>query len=202
MIQDPLPSSSHREVVHAVQLFDDVESLGVAAAAFLAVGWPAEHTLLVVATTAHWNAIAPRLEAHGVPVAEAIDSGRLVVRDARVTLDAFLRHECIDPDAFDATVGQLVRSLAAHGRPLRIFGEMVDLLACTGDYHGAEQLEGLWNRLAENQAFALFCGYSASTFGDPRSRDALRRICDTHEHVYSNPSDLLGSFLVDAAHAN
>ncbi len=202
MILDPLPPSSPTEAAHAVQLFDDGESLGAAVAAFLAVGWPAGDTLVVVATSAHWSAIAPRLEALGVPVAEAIASDRLIVRDARGTLDGFLHHECIDPDSFDATVGHLVRTLAAHGRPLRIFGEMVDLLAITGDYHGAEQLESLWNRLGEDQPFVLFCGYSAATFGDPRSLDALRRICDTHEHVHSNPSDLLGSFLVDAAHAN
>ena len=182
---------------HSAQLFDDRDSRAAAVSAFFATGWHAGDTLLIVASAFHWVAISQRLEALGVPVADAIDSGRLTVRDAGETLARFRHHERLDARCFDATVGGLVRTLAARGPRLRIFGEMVDLLAGSGDYAGAEELEELWNGLAQREPFVLFCGYSASTFGDPRSRAALRRICDAHEHVHTSPTDLLGSFLVD-----
>jgi hypothetical protein len=198
-LEEVLDGPASAEPRHSTQLFDDRDSRAAAVSAFLATGWRAGDTLLVVASAFHWVAISHRLEARGVPVVDAIESGRLVVRDAHQTLAGFLHHEQLDEHGFHATVGDLVRTLAARGPRVRIFGEMVDLLAGSGDYAGAEHLEALWNGLAEREPFVLFCGYSASTFGDPRSRAALRRICAAHEHVHTNPDDLLGSFLIDAS---
>jgi hypothetical protein len=185
------------EAAHSVQLFDELDSLARTVAAFLAAGWHAGDTLLVVATAEHWSAIAARLLAIGLPLPAAIASGRLTLRDAGRTLDLFRQHEQLDPARFEATVGRLVDSLAARGPRLRIFGEMVDLLAGSGAFRCAEQLEALWNELASRQPFALMCGYTATAFGDPRSQEALRRICDAHERIHTDPDDLLASFLVD-----
>ena len=184
---------------HTAQVFDDDTSLAAAVASYAAAGWLEGDSLVIVATVKHWAAIHSRLEAVGIAVGQAMASGRLIVRDARLMLDALRHDERIDAVRFDAGVASLVRTLAGRGRPVRIFGEMVDLLAGAGDYASAEQLEALWNGLAYRQPFRLLCGYSASTFGDPRSRDALRRICGAHEHVHTDPDDLLGSFLVQRA---
>jgi hypothetical protein len=185
--------------MHSVQLFDQPDSLAQTVAAFLLEGWQPGDTLLVVATGAHWAAIRERLGAAGLPVADAIDSRRLIVRDAREAIAAFRRHERIDPVRFHGTIGQLVRSLVARGPRLRIFGEMVDVLAAAGHFGCAEQLEALWNGLAARRPFMLMCGYSAVTFGDPLSAGALRRICQAHQCVHTSPDDLLGSFLVGRA---
>lgn len=185
--------------LHSVQLFDQPESLASTVAAYFLEGWQAGDTLLAVATAAHWAAIRDRLTAAGVPVAHAIASGRLIVRDARETLDAMRRHERLDPVRFHGTIGQLVRALVARGPRVRIFGEMVDLLAAAGRFGCAEQLETWWNGLAARRPFTLLCGYSAVTFGDPLSVDALRRICQAHQRVHADPDDLLGSFLVTRA---
>lgn len=184
---------------HIAQLFDDDASLAAGVAAFAAAGWQEGDALLVVATARHWAAIHPRLDALGIAVGPATASGRLVVRDARQTLEMLRHDERIDAVRFDACVASEVRTLAGRGRPIRVFGEMVDLLAGAGDFESAEQLEALWNGLAYRQPFRLLCGYTASTFGDPRSRGALRRICGAHEHVHTDPGDLLGSFLVGRA---
>ncbi len=185
--------------LHSVQLFDQPESLAGTVAAYLLEGWQAGDTLLAVATGAHWAAIRDRLTAAGLPVAGAIASGRLTVRDARQSLEAMRRHERLDPVRFHGTIGQLVRRLVARGPRVRIFGEMVDLLAAAGQFGCAEQLEAWWNGLAARRPFTLLCGYSAVTFGDPLSVDALRRICQAHQRVHADPDDLLGSFLVGRA---
>ncbi len=187
------------EAAHSVQLFDEPGSLAAAVAAFLAAGWHAGDTLLVVATAEHWAASAAGLATLGVPVAEASDSGRLIIRDAKQTLDLFRPNERLDTARFEATVGRLVQSLVARGPRLRIFGEMVDLLAGAGEFDCAEQLEGLWNDLATRHPFVLMCGYTATAFGDPLSQDALRRICHAHQRVDADANDLLGTFLVERA---
>ena len=200
MASDEAPAVSHAaDAQHTAQLFDDDASLAAGVAAFAADGLRDGDTLLIVATGRHWAAIRPRLDALGIAVGEAIDSGRLLVRDARHTLDLLRNNERLDAVRFDACVGHLVRTLAARGRRVRIFGEMVDLLAGAGDYASAEELEALWGDLARRQPFQLLCGYAATTFGDPLSRDALRRICRAHDLVHTHPDDLLGSFLVDRA---
>jgi hypothetical protein len=92
----------------------------------------------------------------------------------------------------------LIRQLSANGKPLRIYGEMVNVLAAQGEYQAAHQLEELWNDLGRRNRFTLFCGYAASHFGDPRTAEALHGICDTHSQVLSSPQDVLGSFLLHA----
>jgi hypothetical protein len=201
MASDPsvVPPPGTRASRHDAQVFDDKTSLATTVAAYVEAGWHAGDTLLIVATAAHWSSIQQRLDAMGLPVAEAIDSGRLIVRDAWQTLAGLQWHERLDPVRFDVSVGRLVRTLVERGRPLRIFGEMVDLLAGAGDHACAAQLEELWNGLARRHPFRLLCGYSAASFGNPRARVALRRMCDAHQQVRSAPPDLLGTFLVDRA---
>jgi hypothetical protein len=183
---------------HIVQLFDDQQSLAHAVAAFLRDGLSAGDTHLVVMAPARFQATARRLRRLGVDVEEAIKAGRLTFRDAATTLKQLIRNGRPDPALFDATAGTLVRQLRPRRGRLRIYGEMVDLLAAEGDFEAAEQLEELWNDLGERESFTLLCGYSSVNFGDPRTGDALRLICRSHSHVRSSPRDLLGSYLVKA----
>jgi hypothetical protein len=185
---------------HLVQLFDTTDSLAETVAEFLAAGVVEGQRLLVVAMPDHWSAIASAMRAAGVDADAATASGQLTRLDAADTLRLFMRRGRPDRDRFDASVGRLVRELASHGQPLRIYGEMVNLLATEANMDGALQLEELWNALAETCAFTLFCGYSAVNFGDPRSAEALRRICQSHSHVRTHPRDPLGSFLTDTHH--
>ena len=181
---------------HLVQLFDDLSSLSDGVARFLHAGFTKGDGLLVVATAEHRHAIAARLEARGCTASELVQHERLVVLDARELLASFMKAGRPDAILFDETVGRVVRRLSAHGRPLRIYGEMVDVLAADGMYAEARQLEALWNRLAERAPFLLFCGYNSSNFGNPVTAEALRSICQLHSRVQCEASDMLGSFLL------
>jgi hypothetical protein len=181
---------------HIVQLFDDVDSLADTVSAFLREGLVEQEPVLVVITRDHWKAVALRLRQRGGLRDGLSRSDRLIVRDARATMKRFMRNGLPDPTLFQDSVGTLVSRLAGSGTGLRIYGEMVDLLAAEGDFRGAHLLEELWNDLRERHAFTLFCGYSAGNFGNPCSAEALRLICRSHSRVESNPRDVLGSFLV------
>jgi hypothetical protein len=181
---------------HSVQLFDSSESLADAVADFMLTGASGGEKLLMVLTPEHWAVVAPALEAKGYPVADAIAQGRLTVLDAAASLSAITRNHVPDAHLFDVRVGALVRQLAAASTRLRVYGEMVDLLAARGDFTAAESLEDLWNALGSQIPLELFCGYSSVHFGHPRSKAALRAICATHNSIRLGSSDELGAWLV------
>ena len=190
------PSSVGTE--HLVQLFDSDESLADAVGAFLYEGFVRGETLVAVMEEQRWYSVAMRLSSRGVPVDEVMRSGQLTVRDAAETLSTFMRLGRPDRELFEDSVAALIRDLSGRGAPLRIYGEMVNLLAAAGDYRAAHELEELWNDLGRRTAYRLFCGYAAAHFGDPRTLGALRRICASHSQVLSSPQDVLGSFLLNA----
>jgi hypothetical protein len=184
------------ESAHIVQLFDTPESLARTVAGFLNEGYHAGESLLVVATAEHWSLLAQELDRLGCRTEPALREGQLVVLDAAETLRQLMKGRAPDFARFLHVVGSLVRRLGARDRRVRIYGEMVDLLAAAGDYDAAQQLEELWNDLAVHQSFTLFCGYSSVHFGDQRTAEALRAICRSHTHVQPSPGDDLGTYLV------
>lgn len=182
---------------HLLQLFDTPESLANVVSTFLHEGWEHGDNLLVAAKPAHWRVTSRRLERRGCPVFDAIEGGRLTVLDAADTLKAITREGSPDAARFHAEIGALVERLAAASPTgLRIYGELVEVLAEEGDFDGARQLENLWNGLRQRVPFTLLCGYSAAHFADSRHAAALRAICATHTCVRRNASDLLGSWLL------
>jgi hypothetical protein len=181
---------------HVVQLFDSEESLGDSVARFFRDGLVGNEHMICVTSEERWYSIAMRLAALGQPADEALRFGRLVVRDSTATLGKFMRGGTIAPGLFHATVGTLVAGMSAFGRRVRIYGDMVDILASQGEYAAALELEHSWNELAKRHGFILLCGYTAGHFGDPHNSEDLCRICGAHDAVRSSPQDVLGSFLV------
>jgi hypothetical protein len=182
---------------HLVQLFDDPESLAETVGRYLFEGWQAGETLLVVARPEHWARASQALALNGCPVDAAIASGQLVVRDAATTLAGFLRNGRPMPERFARTVARLVGDLVVQRRaPLRIYGEMVDILAAQGDLACVCEVEALWNELGSRHPFRLLCGYSSGHFGDARTAAKLREICEAHDRASAKPTDLLGSWLL------
>jgi hypothetical protein len=189
---------------HRVQLFDSDRSIADGVAEFVREGLLEDEQILVVMKEERWNAVAMRLSALGCSVDDALRAGRLVVRNVEDMLKRFMVRDTPNGRLFATTVGALVERQAALGRPLRIYGEMVDELAAQGQYKAALELEELWNDLATAHRFTLFCGYTAGHFGDPHNASDLRRICAAHTAVDVDPQDVLAAFLVrrvDAASA-
>jgi hypothetical protein len=181
---------------HIVQLFDTTDSLANVVSGFLHEGWQRGDHLLIVSKPAHWARTSERLERRGCPVTKAIEDGRLVVLDAATTLARITRLGMVDRQLFLEHVGALVGRLVAESTGVRVYGEMVELLAEEGDLHGAQLLERLCNELSERQPFTLLCGYSAAHFADLRALPALHAICEAHSRVQQHTSDLLGNWLI------
>jgi hypothetical protein len=195
--ETPHPSATNGSG-HQFQLFDHAGSLSDAVSMFVGNGLARGDTVLAVLSREHWFGVASRLRDQGLDPDEAASSGQLTIRDAAEVLATFMPGDRPDAKLFDATVGGLVRQLRARGKPLRIYGEMVDLLAGEASFRSARQLEDLWNELGTREPFLLFCGYSSAHFGNPRDAGSLREICHSHTQVRVEPRDLLGAYLISA----
>ena len=167
---------------HAVKFFESDDVLARIGAEFLGEGLAARQPALIIATPAHHKKITAELRARHFDVEAMEAAGDLVVFDAEAMLETFMVGGRPDANLFQATA---VRELDQRfgTRPVRAFGEGVDLLWKTGRDDAAIRLEVLWNRLAATRDIKSLCAYSVANF----YRDArLRMIFDEHSHVMSD----------------
>src|SRR4051812_46060197 len=147
---------------HGVRFFDSPPALAGIVAEFLDEGFVDGSAGIVVADPALRAAIVQALTLRSLDVAELERSNRLVLLDARTTLSLFMVDGKPNARRFTDAMCDVIRRMnAADGRsPLRIFGQMVDVLWQDGLKAEAISLERLWNQFAQTEAFSLLCGYT------------------------------------------
>lgn len=182
---------------HCVRLFDTSASLGRHVSSYVAAGLDGGEGVLVVIRPENWIVTADRLAEHSVDVPAVVAAGQLTVIDAHELLARIAPQGRLDSRAFATSAGRCITDLASQWSRLRVYGEMVDILAGAGDFAGAEQLEGFWTDLSREVAFSLLCGYWAIHFGGDRSDAALERICAAHAAADADPVDSLSRWLVN-----
>jgi hypothetical protein len=183
---------------HRMQLFDTPESLASTVATFLIDGFDKGGTLLLIARSRHREAIFSEFIRRGCFAGNGAAEERVLNLDAHDALARVSVNGKVDADLFDWTVGGAVRRLSAAG-PLRVYCEMVEVLASHQDFDAAVQLETLWNRLGEQSAFTVLCGYSSAHFTPPAAQPVLRNICSCHTDATARVEDSLGRWLLNNA---
>ena len=184
----PSPDGGHR-----VHFFDSDESLAGAVAGHLGAAVAGGESAVVIATPDHGKLITTVLTAAGVDVAAAVEDGNILLHDAAATLARLTVDGSVDAGAFDETVGDLVRTASATGRPVRAYGEMVALLWDAGDVTGAMDLERLWIRLRATLPFSLFCAYPSHLFRHPSAAESFSEVCHLHSGVTGGAPAAAGS---------
>src|SRR5262245_60071952 len=144
---------------HFVQFYEADAFLLDAVAEFAGTALRAGDSAVVVATPPHRDGVAERLRAYGPDVADACARGSYLPLDAAQTLARFMVDGAPDWQRFREVLGAVLAQATAGGRGVRVFGEMVALLALEGNHAGAVRLEQLWNDLGKTHEFALFCAY-------------------------------------------
>ena len=177
----------HQQHYHAVQFYKDAQSLAGTVANFLYEGLSAGQPAIIVATSKHAAAVTADLAALGADIPGLRKTGELQILDARKLLSAFMVGARPDPLMFRSNVGDLIERLCSGRKPcpIRVYGEMVDLLWQDGNADGAIRLEILWNQLASAYDFALLCGYAVGHFYKETARDVagIEDVCRHHSHV-------------------
>lgn len=183
---DKLQTAPSREVAgnptaHLVQFYEDdgflLDSLGGFVAAGLEAG-----AALVVATRPHLEGLERRLAARGLDVPAVRGLGRYVALDAAEVLERITEDGAPDAGRFFAVVGTAVAEARTRWGPVRVFGEMVGLLAARQRWSAAVRLEELWNELGRRQPMSLLCAYPLAPFGrvEPEAEVAFLQICAQH----------------------
>lgn len=168
---------------HVVQFYDDDRELACAVGSYLARAVRAQEVAIVIATPAHRDAFRAELTAGGVNVAAAESAGTLTMLDAAQTLARFMPSGEVDRELFRDVIGGLLGEVAQTGREIRAYGEMVALLWDAGDVLGAIELEKLWNELAAELSFSLWCAYHGHALAPHEHADALHEVCHLHTSV-------------------
>ena len=103
---------------HTLQLFDDDASRARVVARLVQQCLTDDSALLVLIGARHWQQAARQCAAMGIQVDDAVRRGQLTVLDAGDLLHRLIRSEVPDGDAFEETIGRLMRRLSAGPRPL------------------------------------------------------------------------------------
>jgi anti-sigma regulatory factor (Ser/Thr protein kinase) len=168
---------------HVVQFYDGDDDLVGIVGGYLAGSVLDGDAIVVVATHAHREALQAALVAAGIDVEAAEDSGQLRVLDAAETLGLFMVDGLPDPHSFFEIIGGLVAVAGLSGRPVRVYGEMVAALWDSGNIAGAIELETLWNGLAAQVPFSLFCAYPVHLMLGADVADAFEQVCHLHSDL-------------------
>jgi anti-sigma regulatory factor (Ser/Thr protein kinase) len=168
---------------HVVQFYDHEQDLARAVGDYLTRAVSAGEMAIVIAAEPHRRAFAAEMASGGIDADRAARDGRLLCLDAADTLSRFVHDGSVDADAFDSVVGRLVRDASQTGREIRAYGEMVALLWDAGDVLAAIEVEKLWNGLAEELDFSLWCAYHSQSVAGQEHADALHQVCHLHSAV-------------------
>jgi hypothetical protein len=154
---------------------------------FIANSLNAGNGAVVVATGAHREGLAQRLQASGVDVAAALQQGRFIAVDAAELLSTCMANGMIEANPFLEGFGELIRQAGSAAKTehprVAVFGEGPDLLWKQNNIAAAIQDEKLGNQLAKTYALDILCGYSLHNVRGVVAVDVLRQICAEHSVV-------------------
>jgi hypothetical protein len=170
---------------HVVQLYQDQDFLNRAVCRFAGAALANGEGLILVPTVEHWNAFRPRLEAEGVDVKGAQDSGQLTVVDSDELLPRFMQKALPDGPMFLGLAGEIIARTRGAGRfpKVRWWGEMVNVLWERGDVAASMNLEDLFDRVADQQDIAIFCSFLMDNFNGEIHTHMLPRLGENHSHL-------------------
>jgi len=177
ILLNPQPSG------HIVYPYTDDSQIADAVSLFAGAGLRKGEAVLLVVSALHLEPIKARLEQEGLNLAALEESGQLVYREAESLLATFMFDGIIDNLRFKTTIGALIEEAKAGDgegsvRPVRVFGEMVDLIWMS--YPNATQrLEELWNEVIGTHSVPLLCAYSLAG-SRPDALPASLLSCHSH----------------------
>ena len=177
--QDGCAACGHE---HLVEFYETEQFLVDSVTDYVVPALLEDGRAIVVATPEHRAAFAEVIAARGVDLDSAVYHRRYLAIDAAGMLEMFMVDGMPDRERFRSIVTSLIEPRAFGGRDVRVYGEMVALLWAAGDVTSTIALEDLWNELALQHAFSLFCGYPISTF-DVQARSVFEHICGQHSTV-------------------
>ncbi|HET9744868.1 MAG TPA: MEDS domain-containing protein [Chitinophagaceae bacterium] len=167
---------------HLVQIYENEKIFLDTLEGFTGSGFLADETVVVIATSAHLEALNERLYSQGFDLNKLISTSQYIPIDAHNLISTLLIGDRIDEKIFNTFVSGLIDHAGQRNGKIRAFGEMVAILWERGLYAATVQLETLWNHLHSTSEFILFCAYPKSGFGKSDD-ESIDTICKHHTKV-------------------
>ncbi len=181
------PGCDHRLYTHAVQFYFADQVLVRFTSEFVISALRAGDSAVVLATDAHQRAIAATLHRRGIDVAHHAQAGKYFAIDAQEALAECLQTGVADFSRFRRRVHSILAdanraATTDHPRAM-VFGELVSLLWEQRDCEALLALESVWENLALEHSFTLFCGYSIKEFSNAGSEAVFLKVCAAHATI-------------------
>jgi hypothetical protein len=146
---------------HIVYPYTDEAHVSNAVCLFAGSGLRKGEAVILVMAKDHFKPVQERLEADGFNVARLEAAGQLVCCEAEKLLTKFMFDGILDELKFTTTIGDLIEKAKQNGggRPVRVFGEMVELI-WRAHPNTTHRMEELWNHVVKLHSVPLLCAYS------------------------------------------
>jgi signal transduction histidine kinase len=178
---------THAAPLHVVQFYENEAAHVGAVVEFLRHGLLEGESAVVLAGREHSRIYLERLSGNGLSPESLRCEGRLVVLEAEEMLALLLAEGAPDFDRFFHLLGSVLDealAVAPSGR-VRVYGELVALLAQDGNFSAALALERLWNSLGQSRPFSLLCAYPLRQFARASLAQSFEQVCDLHHDVFT-----------------
>ena len=180
MLTELVPAVRRALLFHAVCFYEDRPSLARTVAKFIGDGLAANQGAVVITTPAHGASIREQLAAMDVGSHTRTGHGELLTFDADEVLSLLMVGNRPDAERFADTINPLMdKAAGSRTRPVRIYGDMVDVLWRSGREDAALSLEMLGHQLVAARKCSILCAYAAGI----GQGAGLNSICDRHSHV-------------------
>jgi DcmR-like sensory protein len=178
---------------HSVEFYEPGLFPAAGIAEYFRSGLQVGEAILTVATTEHVKDVRESLLRSGVNVRELENAGICTWVEAEKALETLRANDGMTQETVDAVLcpalSQVVQA-SPSGR-VRVFGELVNLLAESGKFAECVRLETFWNKIADRMSLqgSLHCAYCTQWFEGDWSPSVLLEICETHHEVKPPPVD-------------
>jgi signal transduction histidine kinase len=165
---------------HVVQFYEDERFLYNRVGEFIAKGLAEGGAVLVVATRTHRRGFQRVLrDQFEIDVPQVRSIRQLTFLDAQELLGRIVVNGLPDQELTRTHLGGAIAETieANPGRPLRTYGEMVDLLWRQGNARAALRLEEIWHALSRTMMFSRLCAYGIAGFARPSEGGGLFELC-------------------------
>src|SRR5262249_53365445 len=122
---------------HLVQFYETDDFLLDSVSDFIGAGLGSGAACIVIATPAHREGLAQRLQDNNLDPSSAHTRGKYFALDAAETLAQFQEEQSLNPKQFVKTIGGVIEQAVTGQKRIRIFGEMVALLWQQGNPEAA-----------------------------------------------------------------
>lgn len=167
---------------HVVHFYSDDHALACSVAEYALEGLGRGEGVVLIAESTHLEEVRRALPARGADP-DAGEARGIRLLDVCAVLDRVMADGRPSADRFTEVVGGALQSALVGRAGVRAYGEMVDRLWREGNVTGALALEELWNELARELPFTLYCAYRDSLVAGAADDAAVDATCRLHSSV-------------------